>query len=352
MDLQISVIHQIVELHFSDWIPQSSGVIELWVQEREYEEGDYYLTSRRHRKTSRSGSSPTLLPNTKGVKFDWLDFDTYDNPFISPNGKGGGEGHSIKAAFIISPPVLDALPLAQRFIDRVIEKGVRRIIFLGGSIQHCGDGPVLSQISEYIKGKGSDFNRLDEPNDSNLNAVKWTILRPSWFMENFSEMHHLYTIRDDNQIVSATGTGKIPFVSAEDIAIVAYKALIGKKTNGIERELVGMELLLRGDQLWSYDDIASTLTRILGRKITHVNMEEKDIVRGMVDEGVEEDLANVLVELDIAVKKGEEAQLGGDLELIIGRRGKGLIEYLEECARSGIWDTKGDVERGNTKFSE
>ncbi|RAL68782.1 hypothetical protein DID88_007473 [Monilinia fructigena] len=284
---------------------------------------------------SRSGSSPTPLPNTKGVKFDWLDFDTYENPFISPDGNGEGKGHSINAVFIISPPVLDALPLAKRFIDRVIEKGVRRIVFLSGSIQHCGDGPVLSQISEYIKGKGSGSNRLDEPNDSDLNAVKWTILRPSWFMENFSEMHHLYTIRDENQIVSATGTGKIPF-----------------KINGIGRGLVGMELFLKGDQLWSYDDIASILTRILGRRITHVNMEEKDIVKGMVDGGVEEDLANVLVELDIAVKKGEEAELGGDLELIIGRRRKGLIEYLEECARSEIWDIRGDVEKGNTKFSE
>lgn len=104
--------------------------------------------------------------------------------------------------------------------------------------------------------------------------------------------------------------------------------------------------------MWSYDDIASILTRTLGRKITHVNMDEKDIVKGMVDGGVEEDLANVLVELDIAVKKGEEATLGGDLKLILGRRGKGLIEYLEECARSGIWDTKGDVERGDTRFSE
>ncbi|KAG4025894.1 hypothetical protein MFRU_048g00060 [Monilinia fructicola] len=197
---------------------------------------------------SRSGSSPTSLPNTKGVKFDWLDIDTYDNPFcISPNGNGERKEYSIKAVFMISPPVLDAFPLAKRFIDRVIEKGVRRIVFLSGSIQHCGDGPILSQISEYIKGKGSDFNRLDESINFDLNAVKWTVLRPSWFMENLSEMHHLYTIRDENQIVSATGTGKIPFVSAEDIAIVAYKALIGKRINGMERELAGMELFLRGD---------------------------------------------------------------------------------------------------------
>lgn len=225
---------------------------------------------------SRSGSSPASLPNTKGVEFDWLDTNSYDNPFITSKGDDDAKENLVDAVFMIAPPVLDALPLAKKFIDGVIKRGVRRIVFLSGSIQHCGDGPILSQISEYIKGKGRKYRDDGQiPNNPDPNAVEWTILRPSWFMENFSEMHHRYTIRDENRLVSATGRGKIPFVSAEDIANVAYKALIGWRSNTFEKGLVDMELVLKGAELWAYDDVALLLTELLGRKISHVHVREE-----------------------------------------------------------------------------
>ncbi|KAF7897163.1 hypothetical protein EAF00_005391 [Botryotinia globosa] len=197
---------------------------------------------------SRSGSSPVSLPNTQGVEFDWLDTNSYDNPFISSEGDGDAKENSIEAVFMIAPPVLDALPLAKRFIDGVIQRGVRRIVFLSGSILHCGDGPIVSQISESIKEKGRKSQTLEESRNCNPHAVEWTILKPSWFMENFSEMHHLYTIRDENRVISATGKGKIPFVSVEDIANVARKALIGWRSDGFEQGLMGKELFLRGPE--------------------------------------------------------------------------------------------------------
>ncbi|TGO08504.1 hypothetical protein BTUL_0205g00040 [Botrytis tulipae] len=269
---------------------------------------------------SRSGSSSTALPNVKGVKFDWLDTNSYDNPFISSEGDGDANENSIEAVFMIAPPVLDALPLAKRFIDGVIKRGVRRI------------------ISEYIKQKGRKSQTLEESRNLNPNAVEWTILKPSWFMENFSEMHHLYTIRDENRVISATGEGKIPFVSVEDIANVAHKALIGWRSDGFEQGLTGKELFLRGAELWSYDDIAALLTELLGREIRHLVVGEEEIVKGMVEGGVEEGLAGVLGELDGAVGRGEEAWLGGDLEAVIGRRGKGVREFVEGCVRGGVWD--------------
>ncbi|TGO82573.1 hypothetical protein BPOR_0802g00010 [Botrytis porri] len=267
---------------------------------------------------SRSGSSLASLSNTKGVKFDWLDTNTYDNPFISSEGGGDAKEISIEAVFMIAPPVLDALPLAKRFIDGVIKRG----------------------ISEYIKGKGRKPRGDDSrPDDIDTNAVEWTILKPSWFMENFSEMHHLYTIRDENRLLSATGKGKIPLVSVEDIANVAYKALIGWRSDEFVRGLMGKELVLRGAELWSYDEIAA-LTDVLEREIIHVDVEEEEIVKGMVDGGVEEGLAGVLGELDSAVKRGEEAWLGGDLEGIIGRRAKGVREFVEGCRKGGVWDVR------------
>jgi festuclavine dehydrogenase len=67
--------------------------------------------------------------------------------------------------------------------------------------------------------------------------------------ENFSEGEHLQSIRDDNVIVSAAGDGKIPFVSVEDIARVAFHALTDEKIHSDEYHIVGPQLL-------SYDQVS------------------------------------------------------------------------------------------------
>ena len=62
------------------------------------------------------------------------------------------------------------------------------------------------------------------------NAADWAVLRPSWFMQNFSEGPHAKTIREEGVLYSATGTGRVGFIDAEDIAATAVAAL-GTATN-------------------------------------------------------------------------------------------------------------------------
>ena len=66
--------------------------------------------------------------------------------------------------------------------------------------------------------------------------------------ENFSEMHHRFTIRDEDRIVTATGDGKVSFVSADDVAMIAYGALTDEVPHNTDHILLGPELL-------SYDDV-------------------------------------------------------------------------------------------------
>jgi len=61
-------------------------------------------------------------------------------------------------------------------------------------------------------------------------------------------MMYYKTIREDNMIVSAAKDGKIPFVSVDDIAEVAFKALVDEKSHNTDYVVVGPEL-------FSYDDV-------------------------------------------------------------------------------------------------
>ena len=59
----------------------------------------------------------------------------------------------------------------------------------------------------------------------------------------------LQEIKEGDNIITATGEGKIPFVSARDVAAVAAKALTDAKAHNTEHIILGPELL-------SYDDVS------------------------------------------------------------------------------------------------
>jgi festuclavine dehydrogenase len=174
---------------------------------------------------SRSGKAPSL-PNCHGIKFDWFDQSTYASPFKTAT--------NISSIFIVAPPIVDQLPLTKAFIDLAITEGVKRGVLLSGSVLPVGDGPMMGVLSKYLIS-------LD---------VEYAILRPSWFMENFSEVEHYRTILEEDRIVTAAGDGKVPFVSAHDIANVAYRALTDEVPHNTDH-------LILGPGLFSYDEVSS-----------------------------------------------------------------------------------------------
>jgi festuclavine dehydrogenase len=172
---------------------------------------------------SRSGNALSL-PNCAGVKFDWFDQSSYANPFST--------GSKISAIFLVGPSCVDQLPHMKIFIDLAISKGVKRLVFLSGSCFEVGDGPMMGEVSEYLASLNMDY----------------AILRPTWFMENFSEMEHCTSIREKDSIITAAKDGKVPFVSAVDIAAVAFRALTDPVSHNTDHLIVGPEL-------FSYDEV-------------------------------------------------------------------------------------------------
>jgi festuclavine dehydrogenase len=192
---------------------------------------------------SRSGKCPSL-PNAAGVKFDWFDSTTYASSFSKSE---------INAIFLVAPPIIDCFPPMKALMDLAVEKGVQRFVLLSGSVLDVGDGPMMGKVSKHISSLG----------------VEWAILRPTWFMgmllsgsslllkhanggiENFSEEEHMLSIRDEDRIITGTGEGKVPFVSADDIAAVAFHALTDEVPHNADH-------LILGPELWSYDEVSSS----------------------------------------------------------------------------------------------
>lgn len=62
-------------------------------------------------------------------------------------------------------------------------------------------------------------------------------------IENFLEDGVLFLIKDQGKVYSATGNGKAPFVSVDDIAAVAYRAFTDEKSHNTDYLILGPELL-------------------------------------------------------------------------------------------------------------
>lgn len=257
---------------------------------------------------SRSGTCKAALPHVQGVKFDWFDESTWSTVFTNHP--------TIRSIFIIAPPIMDCVPLMKSFIDFSLSHGAKRLVLLSASVADVADGPAMGQVADYVKALG----------------IEYAILKPTWFMENFSELQHLPTIRDKDIIVTATGEGRLPFVSAEDIAEVGYRALTDERSHDCDH-------LILGPELFSYDEVAELFTKVLGRKITHVKITEEQAAAAM-KQFMPADYAKMLAALDTAIKEGKENRLNDTVLKVTGRPPKKLEVYLGECMARGVWDKK------------
>ena len=108
----------------------------------------------------------------------------------------------VGAAYISYAPDL-AIPGAtdaiRAFVERAVEHGVRRLVLLSGR------GEEEAQECELI------IQRAD---------IEWTVVRCSWFSQNFSEGEFLEMVLA-GEIALPTGEVGEPFVDVDDIADVA-----------------------------------------------------------------------------------------------------------------------------------
>ncbi|CAA7262060.1 unnamed protein product [Cyclocybe aegerita] len=256
---------------------------------------------------SRSGTAPAPLSSNLGVKFDWADPSTFQNPFSFVS---GGET-KIDRVYLIAPTaVLDSLPLVQPFVDLAVAKGVKRFVLLTATLSESG-GPGLGKLHEYVAGLRG--------------GVEYTVLRPTWFIENFGTLY-AHSIREKDEIFSVMKSGKLPLVSADDIAKAAFDALFAEQSPNTDYYLVGPEL-------FSYDEVAALFTEVLGRKITHKHLTDEEEQALYQSFGLPKEYAAMLTAGEALVASGSEERCVGTSKTITGTHT--LRQFVE--ANKQIW---------------
>ncbi|WP_326680898.1 NAD(P)H-binding protein [Streptomyces sp. NBC_01237] len=229
------------------------------------------------------------------VRFDWDDPASFE---------GALEGAD--RVYLIPPlgspdPAAVMLP----FLQQARTAGVHRAVLLSSSAIPAG-GPAVGQVHQALPGLFS----------------QWAVLRPSWFMQNFSGDHaHARTIRADGTIRTATGGGRVGFVDADDIAAVAVHALT-------EAQAPKTDLIITGPQALSYDDIATVLAHVTGRTITHRRLTYEQM-RDRLMADVPAEFAAMLAGMDHAIAEGAEDRTTDTVQRLTGRPPRSFRAFAE-----------------------
>ena len=133
------------------------------------------------------------------------------------------------------------------------------------------------------------------------------------------------TIRSEGAFYSASGDAKISHVDVRDIAAVAVKALTEAGHEGKVYSLSGPEAL-------TYDDIATELSTVLGRRINHINLSPSDLKSGMLAAGSPEYYADMLLDLERFYREQRGNRITADIKQVTGREPRRFEQYARDCA--------------------
>jgi len=239
------------------------------------------------------------------VPFDWADRGTWTPALFG-----------VDAVYIAYQPDL-AVPGApeviRAFVNAAKANGVRKLVLLSGRGE-----PEAVQCERIVQGSGLD----------------WTIVRCSFFAQNFSEGAFLEYVLA-GEVALPNGDVPEPFVHADDIADVAVAALTEDGHSGELYELTGPRSL-------TFAAAVGEIAAAAGREITFIPISRTEFVAALTEYQVPADVVSLLDYLFGTVLDGRNSQTTDGVPRALGRAPKDFRDYTHAAAAAGIWNIQGE----------
>ncbi len=246
------------------------------------------------------GRPVRLGSRAASIPFDWQRPDTWAAAMTGVN--------AMYVTYYPDLAIPGAVDTIKSFVAAAELAGVERIVFLSGRGEE-----EAQRAEEVVK----------------ASALKWTILRCSWFSQNFSENFLLEQVQAGEIVLPAANVGE-PFVDADDIADVALAALSDDVHAGRLYELTGPRLL-------SFKEVIAEIAKAAGRDIRYVQITPDQYAAALKEMGLPADFQWLLNYLFSTVLDGRNAFTTGDVERVLGRPAREFRDYAQAVAATGVW---------------
>ena len=244
-----------------------------------------------------AGATPRPVSRTPapgGVRFDWTDPATH-----------AGALDGVERLYLIAPlGVTDPEPLVRPFLERGMRGGLRRVVLLSSSALAEGD-PGMGILHRLVREI----------------VPEWVVLRPSWFMQNFLGDHPVARGLRAGRVATVTGSGRVAFVDAADVAAVAARALLDEPAHNTDH-------IITGPQPLSYAEVCALASALTGAKIRHVDVDVAQAAEDLRAAGFPADFAALHAALDEAIRHGAEDRVTDTVPRITGRPARPMRDFL------------------------
>ena len=197
------------------------------------------------------------------------------------------------------------------------------------AIRSCAGLAVRNGVRRLVllSGRGEEEAQRCEKLIQNCGA-EWTIVRASWFCQNFSESFFLDPVLGGVLALPVGDVGE-PFVDADDIADVAVAALTEDGHAG-QYEVTGPRLL-------TCTQAIAEIARATGRDIQYVQISSEDFASQMEAHGAPADMIALTTYLFNTVLDGRNSNLTDGIERALGRPPRDFADYARDAASTGVW---------------
>ena len=241
------------------------------------------------------------------TRFDWDDEATW-----GPALDGAG------AVYVIdrqdSPGLWDAENTLERFYQCAVASGVRRAVVLqarpsglvGDKDLHAGETAVRES------------------------GLEWTIVRSSWFNQNFDEGVLVDNIVEGKLPLPA-GDGAEAFIDVADVAEVAAIALTEDGHAGRVYDLSGAEAL-------TFAEAVAVIGDALGREIEYLPVSQEDYVAELLEYDVPADYAHFIGDLVGCIRRGTSGDVTDTFERVTGHPPIAFADFVKDAVSRGAWN--------------
>ena len=249
----------------------------------------------------REGMPTRIACRSATPAFDWADESNWHSVL-----EGVTTLYLSYAPDLAIPGATDSI---QTFVDKAVKQGVQRIVLLSGR------GEDEAQLCERIVQKS---------------GIEWTIVRSSWFSQNFSEGEFIDMVLA-GAVTLPAGDVPEPFVDAEDIADVAFAALTEDGHAGQIYELTGPRML-------TFEQAIAEIAQATRREIQYIQIPREAFAQGLAETGAPDEAVWLLDYLFSTVLDGRNSYLCDGVKRALGREPKDFAEYARRTAVSGVWN--------------
>ncbi|MFF2040050.1 NAD(P)H-binding protein [Kitasatospora sp. NPDC058170] len=176
----------------------------------------------------------------------------------------------------------------------------------------------------YTSAPGAATFRLADEHKETETAIResgvpFALLRNGWYTENY--LGDAAGTAARGAVIGSAGQGRVASAARRDYADAAVAVLLGE---GHENRVYE----LSGDAAWSLAELAAELAEVSGKPVEHRDVAPAEHREVLVGAGLPEGFAEILVDVDAGIARGELAGTPGDLARLIGRPTTPLAESV------------------------